>query len=382
MALGGASAARTACALVRVRGGTDEKTDESLSAAAVAERVDWCAALVKGMAARLVSTHWDVGGLRALASGADPAGRPLPAQAWMALRRLAWAAAAPDRVRVNDRVARMAQELAGRLLRSALWRDALTTAVTVTWPADPAKRTPQEWDAVRAAVPGGEYLPSAVIRARTRQVARCLQDQGRLPAGVTALEGPPRVPAMLVLAACDKQQAGIERHETDPARALLRVQLPARPDPRSYRDWSWVALPLALPPTVPAGAALHLPTLRVAGGRVLADVAFTHLVPQAKRTGHRVALGIDWGLNTLLSAGAVRCGSARTGRSPRSGRARSTGQAASWRRRTGCAATASGSTPSSITASASPPDGKSTRSPGRPPSWRPRPAASRAGDRT
>ena len=60
-----------------------------------------------------------------------------------------------------------------------------------------------------------------------------------------------------------------------------------------------MALPLALPPTVPAGAALHLPTLRAAGGRVLADVAFTHPVPQAQRTGHTVALGIDWGLNTL-----------------------------------------------------------------------------------
>ena len=198
MALGGAAAARTACARVLVRGGTDEKTGEALSAAAVAERAGWCAALVKGMAARLVSAHWD---------------------------------------------------------------------------------------AVRAAVPGGEHLPSAVIRARTRQVARCLQDQGRLPVGVTALEGPPRVPAMLILAACDKQQAGIERHETDPAIALLRVQLPVRPDPRSYRDWSWVSLPLALPPTVPAAAALHLPTLRAAGGRVLADVAFTHLVPRAKRTG-------------------------------------------------------------------------------------------------
>jgi hypothetical protein len=51
---------------------------------------------------------------------------------------------------------------------------------------------------------------------------------------------------------------------------------------------------------------LHLPTLRATGGRVLADIAFTRPVPQARRTGHTVALGIDWGLNTMLSAGAVR----------------------------------------------------------------------------
>jgi hypothetical protein len=67
-----------------------------------------------------------------------------------------------------------------------------------------------------------------------------------------------------------------------------------------------VALPLRLPPTVPAGALLHLPTLRVVEGRVQAEVAFTHVVLRARRDGHVVGVGIDWGLNTLLSAGAAR----------------------------------------------------------------------------
>ncbi|WP_197698223.1 zinc ribbon domain-containing protein [Micromonospora viridifaciens] len=61
-----------------------------------------------------------------------------------------------------------------------------------------------------------------------------------------------------------------------------------------------------MPPTVPAAAVLHLPTLRVTGGKVRADVAYTHAVPKARRTGHTVAVGVDWGLNTLLSAGALR----------------------------------------------------------------------------
>jgi hypothetical protein len=291
---------------VLARGGTDEKAGEALTTATLAERVAWCAALVQGMAARLSAGHWNPAGLESLASGRDAADRPLPAMAWMALRRLGWGAAPPDGVTVNDRVVRMAQEQAGRALRSACWRDGLTRAVTGTWPADPAKRTGQEWDAVRAAVPGGEQLPSAVIRARTRQIIRYLRDHGRLPDGVTELEAPPRMPGMLILAACDRQQAVLERHEADPRRALLRLQLPVRPDPRGYGDWSWVAVPLALPPTVPAAATLHLPTLRAAGGRVLADIAFTQPVPRARRTGHTVALGIDWGLNTMLSAGAVR----------------------------------------------------------------------------
>ena len=299
-------ASRTACARVLVRGGIDEKTGESLTAATLAERIGWCAALVRDMAVDLVTAHWNAAGLESLASGRDAAGRPLPAMAWMALRRLGWGTAPPDGVTVNDRIIRMAQEQAGRALRSACWRDELTRTVTGTWPADPAKRTREEWDAVRAAAPGGEHLPSLVIRARTRQVASYLLHQGRLPANVTELEAPPHVPGMLILAACDRQQTSIERHGTDPRWALLRLQLPVWPDPRSYKHWTWVAVPLALPPTVPSGAALHLPTLRAVGGRVRADVAFTYPVPQAKRAGHLVAVGIDWGLNTLMSAGAVR----------------------------------------------------------------------------
>jgi IS605 OrfB family transposase len=127
-----------------------------------------------------------------------------------------------------------------------------------------------------------------------------------MPRDVFELEPAPRAAGMLVLAACDRQQATLRRHEADSRWALLRLQLPTRPDPRSYRDWSWVAVPLALPPAVPADAALHLPALRVEAGRVRAEVPFTHLVPTARRDGRVVAVGADWGLNTLLSVGAVR----------------------------------------------------------------------------
>ena len=64
-----------------------------------------------------------------------------------------------------------------------------------------------------------------------------------------------------------------------------------------YPDWTWVTCPLALPSTVPPGAVLHLPTLRPTtgpgGGRVHADLAFSHPVPKAERTGHTTALGVD-----------------------------------------------------------------------------------------
>ncbi|HEY2269757.1 MAG TPA: hypothetical protein VGI96_44570 [Streptosporangiaceae bacterium] len=119
----GGGAVLTACAPVLVRGGTDEAAGEVLLAGTVAEQVSWCAGLAREMTARLVEEHWNPADVRALASGRDAAGQALPKQAWMALRCLGWSVSAPDGVYVNDRVARMAQEQAGRLLRSAAWRD-------------------------------------------------------------------------------------------------------------------------------------------------------------------------------------------------------------------------------------------------------------------
>ncbi|MFE9694751.1 zinc ribbon domain-containing protein [Micromonospora sp. NPDC005806] len=297
---------RTACARCLVRAGVDEKTGEVLSQAVLVQRVGWCADLVAGMVGALVGEYWNSADVQVLACGQDAGGRRLPSNAWMALRRLGWTVTAPEGVKVNDRIVRMAQEQAGRALRSVKWRADLTAGVLATWPADPRKRTPQEWEQVRDSIPGGKYLPSSVIKGRTRQAATFLAAHGRLPVDVFELENSPEIPRMLLLAACDRQQATIERSQTDPGRALLRLQLPTRPDPQAYRDWTWVQCPITLPPTVPASAVLHLPTLCVRGGRVRADVAYTHAVPKARRTGHKVALGVDWGLNTLLSAGALR----------------------------------------------------------------------------
>jgi IS605 OrfB family transposase len=304
--LGEGETARTACARGLLRTGVVEKTGEVLPAAVLAQRVGWAADLVSAMAAELLAEHWNAADVQRLASGEDAGGRKLPSNAWMALRRLGWTAAPARGVRVNDRIVRMAQEQAGRALRSVHWRAELTSAVLRTWPGDPGKRTPEEWDRVRDAVHGGRHLPSSVIRSRTRQITAFTQKHGCLPADVFELEAPPRAARMLLLSACDSQQATIERGEDDPQRALLRLQLPIRPDPRSYRDWTWVACPVMLPPTIPPGAVLHLPTLRLAGGKVRADLAYTHAVPKTSRTGHTVALGVDWGLNTLLSAGAAR----------------------------------------------------------------------------
>ncbi|MFE9656531.1 zinc ribbon domain-containing protein [Micromonospora sp. NPDC006431] len=299
-------ASRTACVRSLVRAGVDEETGGVLSQGVLVQRVGWCADLVAGMVGALISGHWNTADVEVLARGVDAGGRKLPSNAWMALRRLGWTAPTPEGVKVNDRIARMAQEQAGRALRSVKWRADVTAGVLATWPAAPRHRTHAEWEHVRASIPGGRHLPSSLIKGRTRQVVKFRAGHGRLPVDVFELEGVPKVPRMLLLAACDKQQATIERSETNPGRVLLRLQLPTRPDPEAYRDWTWVECPIILPPTVPPGAVLHLPTLRVAGATVYADLAYSHPVPKGRRAGHSVALGVDWGVNTLLSAGALR----------------------------------------------------------------------------
>ncbi|MFE2585911.1 transposase, partial [Streptomyces sp. NPDC059378] len=296
---------RTACARTLVHAGVDEKTGEVLTAAVLAERVGWCTGLAAGMTASLLGEHWNTADVNTLAAGVDAQGRKLPSSAWMALRRLGWTTAAPEGVKVNDRIVRAVQEQAGRALRSVKWRADVVAAILATWPVDPKKRTEGEWEAVRAAIPGGEFLLSSVIRSRTRQIAAYLRKNGHLPVDVFALEGAPRVARLLLLAACDGQQASIERSVTEPTKVLLRLQLPTRPGPQKYAHWSWVACTIKLPPTVPPNAVLHLPTLRIVGGKVRADLAYTHPVPKAQHLGHTVALGVDWGLNTLLSAGAA-----------------------------------------------------------------------------
>ncbi|WP_419994392.1 zinc ribbon domain-containing protein [Streptomyces boninensis] len=298
---------RTACVRGMLRTGVDESTGELLSAAELSERVGWCVDLVSGMAGALTVEHGNAVAADVLASGVDADGRKLPPNAWMAMRRLGWSVRPPTGLKVNDRIVRMAQEQAGRTLRSVKWRADVVAGVLATWPEDPARRTAGEWDAVRDTLPGGRYLPSSVIKSRTRQVIAFARKHGRLPADVFELEGVPRVARML-LSACYSQQATIERADdlAGRGRALLRLQLPIRPDPRSYGDWTWVACSIKLPPTIPASAVLHLPTLWIHAGRVRAELAYSHAVPKAVRAGHRVALGVDWGLNTLLSAGAVR----------------------------------------------------------------------------
>ena len=56
---------------------------------------------------------------------------------------------------VSDRVRRIAEEHAARLLRLAVHRDGVLHAVVAAWPADPARRTAAQWQALWAVAPDG-----------------------------------------------------------------------------------------------------------------------------------------------------------------------------------------------------------------------------------
>jgi hypothetical protein len=264
----------------------------------LAQRVGWLADLVALMAAAVVAGRWSDADLAVVAGGVGPDGRPLPSKGWMAVRRLGWGAAVPAGTVVNDRVRRVAEEEAARALRLAALRRAVVAALLTTWPGDPAARTGAEWQALRAVLPDG--VDNATIRNRTRQIAAFLDREGRLPMHLCELEGPPGVARQVSLAAADRQQVMVAR--IDHARVRVCTLLPTCPAPVSYRDWAWHTLDVALPPAVPADAAVCSPTLRPDPGSVRVDLPYRVPHTAAPLTGHTRALGADWGVNTLLTA--------------------------------------------------------------------------------
>ncbi|MCX5603729.1 transposase [Streptomyces phaeochromogenes] len=308
--LGEGETERVACASASAFRALDTVTGEAWGAEALAERVGWLTSLVETLCTGVTSAHWNRPDLAQLASGTGFSGARLPSNAWMAVRTLGWGAVVPDGLYLPDRVRRVAEEQAGRALRSAWWRSEITDAILATWPtgpdADPLRRTEAQWAALRGACPDGQAVAASVLRGRTRQVVAFQTAYGRLPADVCALEGAPGGGRQVVLAAADKQLSTLTRCEDDPAHfAVLTVRLPVRPDPRTRADWRLTVIRFRLPPTVPQTAALHVPTLRLHGGRLRLDVAFTTAAPRTRPGGHTRAVAFDYGLNTLLTGGAL-----------------------------------------------------------------------------
>jgi hypothetical protein len=122
------------------------------------------------------------------------------------------------------------------------------------------------------------------------------------------LEGPPQLGKVLNLAAADKQMVKMERRGQ---RAELSVLLPTCPRPASHADWTWLCLKANLPVTVPPEAVLHTPAIRIKQGQVRVDLPFEVEVVSPVLQGHKVALGLDWGVNTLLVGSVAKLAASR-----------------------------------------------------------------------
>ncbi|MFE7840290.1 zinc ribbon domain-containing protein [Streptomyces sp. NPDC057474] len=280
--------------------GVLEATGERVGQRVLLERVGFLAELSRELTGALVAARWDEESLDVLAAGVDGQGEALPSKGWMAMRRLNWPqdVPSPAGVYVSDRVRRGVEEYAARTLRLALHRRSIVAAVLATWPADPWRRTEAEWTALRKLLPAG--VSGAEIRNRTRQIRAYATGHGRLPAGLCVLEGPPQVAPQVLLAAMDRQQVTL--HRVDAATARLRVKLPLHAAPATGRDWAWHVIDIRLPGTIAPDAVLHTPTLRpTPAGRIAVDLPHSRPVTATKASGHTVALGFDWGVNTLLT---------------------------------------------------------------------------------
>ncbi|WP_405889114.1 zinc ribbon domain-containing protein [Streptomyces sp. NBC_01136] len=280
--------------------GVLEGSGERVGQRVLLERVGFLAELSQTLAGALVAARWDEDSLDVLAAGVDERGEALPSKGWMALRRLDWpqTVTPPAGVYVSDRVRRGVEEYAARTLRLALHRRSIVAAVLATWPDDPRRRTEAEWTALRALLPA--HVSGAEIRNRTRQIRTYVTEHRLLPAGLCALEGPPRVAGQVLLAAMDRQQVTLAR--VDEATARLRVKLPLRAAPATGRDWAWHVIDIRLPGTITPDAVLHTPTLRTTRtGRIAVDLPHSRPAPATRASGHTVALGFDWGVNTLLT---------------------------------------------------------------------------------
>ncbi|MHB8325775.1 MAG: zinc ribbon domain-containing protein [Candidatus Dormibacteria bacterium] len=285
-------------ATCRAGAGLDEPTGDILGAADISERIGWALDLTTKLGERMLVAHYKKSDLSKLASGLDAAGKALPAKAYMAGRRLGWACPKAPGVYLPDRFRRTVEEQVVRRLRQSVWLASVVDGLIETWPANPLQRTEVEWGSMWKALPDG--VDKATVRNRTRQIATYLAKHSVMPKGLCALEPEVKFGPSLALAAADSQMVTIAR--TSPTGALLRVRLPQKARPTTMSMWTWVGIPVAIPNHVPPDTKLKTPSLRLVDNRVLVDLPWIQASPPARRSGHPIGLGFDWGVNTFITA--------------------------------------------------------------------------------
>ena len=282
------------------------ETGEPVRQDELLQRLGWLCELVQTRAQRRLAASWHKRGIAAWR-------QELPTHAWMAQHKIAGTFEGPHYLRTDSRAGRIADELAGRVVRSALGRMQIAEALLATW------MSPAEWRALdepcRKACLARQYklLPAAATRVEIRNISRAIarhvRREGTLPKNVFDLYPCPRLQTLVApLDAADGQFARVVGE-------TLELLLPLVPRPRNRQDWAWHTLPYQMPAWAcdryPDGKA-RLPLLRVTERGARLQMPFEFVPPPIRALQRPVAgalqmraLGLDWGVRRLLTGAVV-----------------------------------------------------------------------------
>jgi len=265
--------------------------DQAIPLTSVSERLLWLAQIVRTEARARVAEVW-------AAQAINEINESHASHAWVALDevygRREWP---PAGIHASDRVRRMANEVAGRALRSAYRQISLVEAVlpailpqTVLEALDTKLRTPLPWPGETAGTERRDVL---------RAIRRFERENGCLPESAHQVISCPSFGDYFLcpLEAADNQQVKLEG-------LALSLLLPICEMP-GKSDWAWHKLTLALPKFVQeryGHGEIHCPALRITPSKnyflVPIEVPGPELIESDK------IFAVDWG-RRRLSTGAL-----------------------------------------------------------------------------
>lgn len=257
----------------------------------VSERLLWLAQIVRSEARHRVVEVW-------MAQGVNEINESKASHAWVAFDEVygrdSWP---PEGIHASDRVRRIANEVAGRALRSAYRQISLIEAVLPTIlpqavfeTLDSSLRTPLPW-------------PSDTTGTERRDVIRMIRrferENGCLPESANQVVSCPSFGDYFLcpLDAADNQQVKLDGLE-------LGLLLPTREKPRK-QDWAWHKLTLTLPKFGQeryGPGKIHRPSLRITPTKNYFLVPIEAAVPALIKSDKIFA--VDWGCRRL-STGAI-----------------------------------------------------------------------------
>lgn len=297
--------------------------DVKVSALELQARVSCLKDIVTTITEHIIKERWNPADLAMLGSGVDQSGIRLPQKGSVVCRRLGWTGkdAIPENVYVPDRVYRVAQDHAIRLLKGSVYANKILQILLTTWPKNPYKRTRVEWEELWKLVRAtpGLYVTKRIVRNRINSILNyCLKHRTAvLPTNITELEDPPHVPPLILFPAGDRQNVTLEKvvSEDGSMWGILRIKLPTCATPQRRKDWEWVTIHFIISSHVPTDAVLHTPNLRVkttkkCNGKTITklyiDLSYDRIVPEqpdCKNTGETYSRSVnfDWGVNTCMT---------------------------------------------------------------------------------